>query len=140
METTRRLAAALDAEDYGAARACLAADCVYHGPDGVLTGSDAIIASYRDHSTAGRGRFDAVEYDSLVEAAAPAEVVITFTDRVRLGGRGHSFRCRQRVRVGRGGLVEEIRHEELPGERERLRAFEAEAGAELLGHQARHQE
>src|SRR5262249_52556750 len=35
--------------------------------------------------------------------------------------------CRQHVRVGSDGLVETIQHEEIPGERERLHQFEAEA-------------
>jgi hypothetical protein len=128
LRAARRLAAALDAENYDTVRACLSAGCVYHGPDGVRTGPDAIVASYRDNGTAGAGRFDRIEYESLVEAAGPAEAVITFTDRVWLGGAWHRFLCQQHVRVGASGLVEEIRHEELPGERERLARFEAEAG------------
>jgi hypothetical protein len=129
-ETARHFATALDVEDYETARACLAADCVYHAPGGVLIGPGSIVASYPDRAEAARGRFEALEYDNLVEAEGPAGAVITFTDRVRLGGAWHAFRCRQHVCVGRGGLFEEIRHEELPGERERLRAFEARAGRE----------
>jgi hypothetical protein len=41
-----------------------------------------------------------------------------------MGERAYEYHCQQRLRVGTGGLVEEIRHEELPGERERLAAFE----------------
>jgi hypothetical protein len=129
LQTARRLATALDAENYEVAEACLAADCAYHGPAGTLNGPAAIIASYRDNAVAGRQRFDSVEYVSLVESVGAGEALVTYTDRVRLGDRSHEFRCRQFLRVGAGGLVEEIRHMELPGERERLAAFETPAGA-----------
>jgi hypothetical protein len=128
LEIARRLAVALDAEDYETARACLAVECIYHSPDGVLVGPDAIISSYRENGASGRARFEQVQFESLVESAGPTEALITYTDRVRLGGMWHHFRCRQLVRMGGSGLVDEIRHEELPGERERLHQFEAQAG------------
>jgi hypothetical protein len=134
LETAQQLAMALDAEDYEAVRSCLANDCVYFGPDGVLFGPGAIVASYRDHGSSASQRFDEVAYESLVEPAGLSEVVVTFTDRVRLSGTWHQFRCRQRVRVADSGLVEEIRHEELPGERERLRQFEVETGEGRSSH------
>ena len=124
-----RLARALDAEDYEAAAACLAADCVYYTPSGVLTGPAAIVQSYRDSAVAGRHRFDSVEYESFVERLGAGEVLVTYTDRVRLVDRWHEFRCRQHIWVEVSGLVKQIRHEELPGERERLATFTAE-GAE----------
>ena len=51
------------------------------------------------------------------------EAVITYTDRVHRGGVWHEYRCRQHVRVNGAELIEEIRHEELPGERQRLRGL-----------------
>jgi hypothetical protein len=122
--TARRLAEALDAEDYSAARALLAAGCIYHTGTTTLTGPDAIIASYRANGEAARRRFDGIEYASRVEPLGPAGAVITYADRVRRGGEQHEHHCRQHVRVSEAGLVEEIRHEELPGERERLQEFE----------------
>jgi hypothetical protein len=122
--TARRLAEALDAEDYAAARALLAAGCVYHTGTTTLTGGDAVIASYRANGEAARGRFDGIEYASRVEPSGPAGAVITYTDRVRRGGERHEYRCRQQVRISQAGLVEEIWHEELAGERERLQEFE----------------
>jgi hypothetical protein len=38
----------------------------------------------------------------------------------------HEFRCRQHVQSGASGLIEEIKHEELFGERQRLNDFEDE--------------
>lgn len=128
LRAAHRLAEALDAEDYSAARALLAAGCLYHTGATVLTGPDAILASYRANGEAARGRFDAIEYASAVEPSGPAGAVITYTDRVRRGGEWHQYSCRQQVRVSEAGLVEEIRHEELPGERQRLQEFERRTG------------
>jgi SnoaL-like domain len=124
VRTARRLAEALDAEDYSAAGAVLAEGCVYHTGTATLKGRDAIIASYRANGEAARGRFDAIEYASRVEASGPSEAVIGYTDRVRIGDRWHEYHCRQHVRIDETGVIEEIRHEELPGERERLQEFE----------------
>jgi hypothetical protein len=118
------LAEALDAEDYSAARAVLATGCVYHTATTILVGPHAIIASYRANGEAARGRFDAVEYTSRVEPTGAAEAVITYTDRVRRGDEWHEYRCRQHIHINKAGLIEEIRHEELPGERQRLQEFE----------------
>jgi hypothetical protein len=125
LDSARRFAAALDAEDYEAVRASLAPGCVYAAPEGVLVGPEAIVASYRKNAVAARGRFAKIEYASEVASAGPAEAVITFIDRVMLGGGWHEHRCRQHLRLDAGGLVEHITHEELPGERERLQQFEA---------------
>src|SRR5271165_5962512 len=124
LPTARRLAEALDAEDYTAARAILAAGCIYHTGTTTLTGPDAISASYRANGEAARGRFDVIEYASQVEPSGAAGAVITYTDRVHRGGERHEYRCRQHIRISKAGLVEEIWHEELPGERERLQEFE----------------
>jgi limonene-1,2-epoxide hydrolase len=129
LHAAQRFAAALDAEDYRAAHSALAADCVYHAPEGLLVGPDRIVASYREHAESARGRFETIEYESAVEAIGPAEAVITFIDRVMLAGAWHQFRCQQRIRIDAAGLVAEIRHEELLGERERLQKFEAGGGA-----------
>lgn len=123
--TARRFAAALDAEDYSTARTLLADGCVYHTDTGIVTGAEAIIESYRVNGETARSRFDVIEYRSGVTASMPSSAVIDFTDRVCGGGRWHEYHCRQHVRVGEAGLIEEIRHEEFPGERERLRQFEA---------------
>jgi hypothetical protein len=128
LDVARRLANALDAEDYGAAEACLAADCIYHGPSDVLTGAAAIVASYRDSAAVGRQRFDEVQYESFVESLGAGEVLVHYTDRVRLGELTHEFRCQQRIWIEANGLVKKIRHEELPGERERLAAFTSAGG------------
>jgi hypothetical protein len=125
----RQFAAALDAEDYVAARALVAEDCIYRLGDGVISGPDAIIDSYRANGAAARRRFDEVQYVSSVEQTGASTAVINFIDRLRLGDQWHQFHCRQHLRIGPGGLIEEIRHEGLPNQREQLIAFETRADA-----------
>ena len=124
LATARRLAEALDAEEYSAAPATLAEGCVYHTATAALVGPEAVIGSCRANAEAARGRFDEIHYASRADPSGAWGAVITYTDRVRCGDAWHESRCRQHVRIGAAGLVEEIRHEELPGERERLQEFE----------------
>jgi hypothetical protein len=118
-------AAALDAEDYAAARRLLAETCVYRLGAETIVGPDAIIDSYRTNGESAKQRFNAVEYVSDVELVGPSTAAICYADRLRIGSRWHEFRCRQHVQIGMEGLVEEITHEELPEERQRLKDFEA---------------
>ena len=127
-KVAERLAAALDAEDYEAVGRLLSAECVYHSPESPLVGPAAIIASYRGHGASGRDRFEKIEYASQVGEKSPTEATITFFDRVKQNGRWHEFRCRQHVSIDADGNVTEIRHEEIPSERERLREFESGFG------------
>jgi hypothetical protein len=127
-KVAERLAAALDAEDYEAVGRLLSVECVYHSPEGPLIGPAAIIASYRGHGASGRDRFEKIEYASQVDGKSRTEAMITFFDRVKRNGRWHEFRCRQHVSINADGHVTGIRHEEIPGERERLRAFEEGVG------------
>lgn len=117
-----RFAAALDAETYDNAIRLLADECIYNSPDGTLIGPEAIIASYRGNGERARCRFDEIKYTSSVEQVGD-EFVVTYTDGLRLGDRRHEFRCRQRLRVNATGLIVRISHEEMAGERERLREF-----------------
>jgi hypothetical protein len=119
-------AAALDAEDYAAARDLLADNCVYHIDDAVHRGPDAILRSYRANGDSARSRFDEVHYFSTVEATGPSTAVIMFGDHLRLGERWHEYRCRQHIGINDVGLIVAIGHDELPRERERLEAFESQ--------------
>jgi hypothetical protein len=127
LQAAERFASALDAEDFARVPTLLAPNCAYHAPEALLIGPDAIVASYRQNAEAARRRFDQIEYQSRVEPGSPAAALITFIDRVRIGGAWHEYRCRQRICVGAGGLIEEIRHDEIAGEKERLEQFETTA-------------
>jgi hypothetical protein len=120
-----QFAAALDAEDYDAALALLAEDCLYDAGAFVHTSRLAIIESYRENADDARRRFDEIEYLSAIAATGEHSAVITFVDRLRLGDQWHEHRCRQHIEVNHDGLIMAIMHEELPGQREQLAAFEA---------------
>jgi hypothetical protein len=124
LETARRFAAALDCGDYAAARALLADHCVYLISDATtVIGPDAIIEAFQAKATAARQRFDEIDYGSHVERTGSASALVHFTDRMRHGRAWHEYRCRRYLQIGDGGLIESILLEELPGEREGLRAF-----------------
>ena len=126
-----RLAKALDADDFAAARECLADGCEYVGPKDTCHGPEAIIASYAGASAWGRRAFDEVRYESEVGPVDGATVPVTFIDYLqKAGGRWHRYRCRQAFTVGAGGRIVRITHEELPGEREALEAYFKECGVE----------
>jgi hypothetical protein len=119
-----RLARALDADDFAAARACLDDDCVYVGRADTWQGPESIIASYAEASAWGHRTFDEVRYESEVGPAEGATVPVTFTDYLlKAGGRWHRYRCRQAFTVGASGRIVRITHHELPGEREGLERY-----------------
>lgn len=122
----RRFAAALDVEDYKTARALVSVECVYDIGKETLNGVDAIIDSYARNGEQAKVRFDAIEYASSVEQTGPDSAAIGFTDRVCLGGAWHEYHCRQHLSLNDAGVITSIRHEEIPGERDRLIAFETE--------------
>lgn len=121
-------AASLDAEDYAMASQYLAEDCVYHIGETVLVGRNAILDSYRTNGESAKKRFTSVKYTSHVEMPEPNHAVVLFTDRLYLGKQSHEFRCQQHVEIGSDGLIKMIRHEEIPGERQKLKEFEAGLG------------
>lgn len=127
----RRLAEALDADDFAAARTLLEDDCVYVGATGTFEGPEAIIGSYAEASAWARRTLDDVRYESETGPADGATVPVTYTDYLlKAGGRWHRYRCRQDVTVGVGGRIARIVHRELPGEREALDAYFRESGIE----------
>jgi hypothetical protein len=126
VEAATRLARALDAEDYVAARRVLDEQCAYTGgPDGDIIGAEAILASYRAHGKEGNTIFDEIIFKSEVRALDEHQAVITYLDRVRIGEHWHDYRCRQQIRIDQHGCVVAIRHEDLPGEGEAIKAFVA---------------
>jgi hypothetical protein len=127
----RRLAAALDADDFATARALIHDDCVYVGVAETMRGAEAIVASYADASAWARRTFDDVRYESETGSAEGATVPVTFTDYLlKAGGRWHRYRCRQDFSVGVDGCITRIVHHDLPGEREALDAYFRESGIE----------
>jgi hypothetical protein len=129
VDIATKLARALDAEDYDAARGLLDVACRYTGgPDGEIIGPQAIVDSYRNHGAqANESRFDEIIFSSEVAAGGPNRATITYLDRLRLGKRWHEHRCAQHVEVGPSGRIIAIQHQDLPGEVDALRQWESES-------------
>lgn len=130
-QVVERLAQALDADDFPAARALLADDCVYETGSETHHGLDEILASYAAASAWAHRVFDEVRYESAVEPVAGATATVSFTDYLlKAGGRWHRHRCRQEFTLGADGRIARIVHREIPGEREALEAYLLESGIE----------
>lgn len=119
------LAAALDREDYAAARPLLDDACVYQIRGVVIDGADAIISSYRTNGEAGRKRFDSVRYQSSVSTLADGRARIDCTDIVTHLGNTLIHRCAQEVEFDHAGKATRITHIDFDGEREALEEFKA---------------
>lgn len=127
-QIAERFAAALDRDDYDAASELLASDCRYEiSNTETLVGPAAIVGSYRAHSERAKQSLDEVRYESQVETKKDGAIPILFIDKIRKGSRHHVYSCRQFVSMNAANRVTKIRHEELQGERERLRRFLEEA-------------
>jgi SnoaL-like domain len=118
-----KFAAALDAEDYATLSGLLAADCRYESPKGRLTGPGAIIASYEKAGASAKVRFDSVSYESSVRIVAEGAAIVTFLDHLEHGELKHTYSCQQMLSVNADGLICQIVHVELPGERVALEKF-----------------
>ena len=125
VEIARKLARALDQEDYESARSWMEDDCVYEIRGETIVGADKIIASYRENAEAGRDRFDSVCFESSVSSIGDGRVRIDYTDIVTRSGDTLIHRCAQLVEFGESDQACRIVHEDLEGEREALEAFKA---------------
>jgi hypothetical protein len=123
----------LDEDDYARAATFLSPRCAYDTGAATLVGPDAIIASYRASSEKARRLFDSIEYISEIAGATADTATILYIDRITHKGETHEYRCRQRIRWGADGLIAAIVHEDIPGERERLRAYCERVGVDLGG-------
>ncbi len=127
-EIAARFARALDRDAFEEARALLDPDCLYRIGGKVLTGPDAILASYREAAEWGHRALDAVEYESVIVESGPGHAVIEFIDHLQAGGERYTHRSEQRVTVNASGRIAHIEHRDLAGERAALDAFFARAG------------
>jgi hypothetical protein len=130
-EIAHRFANALDQENYEAVRVMLAPDCRYEGRTETLVGPDAIVSSYRHHGATAQRLFDTIEYRSEPVRIDDHTACIRFFDSISKHGRTHVYQCQQRLQLRSDGLIASIRHEELPGARERLLEFCAACGVTL---------
>lgn len=127
-QVVEKFAVALDHEDYPSAEQLLAPDCQYEIKGDRLSGPAAIIASYKGNGDDAAKRFDRIEYGSAVRHMDENQYVITFSDDIEHAGKRCFYRCEQYFTVSKQGLIEAIRHQEIPGEREALNQFLEEVG------------
>jgi uncharacterized protein len=124
----RRFARSLDEEDYEVAIALLSRDCLYQCRDNQMRGPAEIIASYQASAELARASFDGIAYESAASALTATEARIDFADHLRRGERHLVFRCWQRLKVDEAGLIVEIEHFDLEGQRDALKALMEDEG------------
>lgn len=117
------LAKALDQEDYEVARQHLADHCSYELRGTRFESADEIIASYQSHGDDAQQKFEEIVYESQIELHGDRSATIHYTDTVNHRGDILVHRCRQHLNFNEAGLIVAVRHEDLPGEVERLAAF-----------------
>lgn len=130
-EIAQQFADSLNADDYETVRALLAENCRYQARTETITQPDAITRSYRANSLFARTLFDRVEYSSEILQSVSDTARITFVDKLHKGDRTHVYQCQQTVHIRPDGLIDRIKHQELPGERERLLEFCASCNVHL---------
>lgn len=124
-------AAALDADDFEAAMKLLSPGCVYQRSREIeIRGPEQIIQSYKESSKRAREMFDSVLYSSDVMSTSETAAELLFLDHLEAGGESHVYRARQHLDFDIDGAIIRIRHEEIPGEREKLDKFIKELGLE----------
>lgn len=123
VETAKRFAKSLDAEDYPAARAMIGDNCEYMCRGCVYHGPSAIIDAYRRSGDSAEREFDEVKYKSTVTAVGDKTALIHFTDYLSNDDEQFAFECQQIIEIGDDGRITRIEHIDLPGQRESLSEF-----------------
>lgn len=128
-ERAQQLAHFLDRDAFELARPLLSPRCVYDVRGERHVGSNAILASYAAATRYAHKTFDEVRYESEVLGENPTRTFsVRFTDVLTHGGRVHRHRSLQHWTFGDDLRIERIVHEDLPGEREAVRAFARSRG------------
>lgn len=128
---------ALDEADFERAESLLSPDCRYDFRGSLTVGSAPIVASYRGADEWAKSTFDHVGYESqLLECSgdtipcdgAPYQARVQFVDHLIQAGDPHTHRCEQLLTISSGGSIVSIHHVDLPGERERVEAYNERHG------------
>lgn len=123
-----QLANYLDTDQFEKVRELIASDCVYFSSSDKLIGPDKIINSYREHTEYAHGTFDKVIYESVIQKMTSAEFAVLYKDIISKNGKTHEYTCKQIISFNSENLISTIKHEELPGEYEKLKDFYNEIG------------
>lgn len=130
VEAATALAQMLDVEDYAAAEAMLVPECIYEIDDKTMQGRAAIIESYRVIGDWVKATFEQYSYSSEVAADGEDQAIISYRDQIQHREHELDHRCQQIIRADSNGQIMEIRHVNLPGEAEKVKAFNAACGVE----------
>ncbi|MCZ6836603.1 MAG: hypothetical protein O7G85_12575 [Planctomycetota bacterium] len=128
VEAANALTRALDQEDYTLAETLLAPDCRYEINDTVMNGRETIIESYRLIGDWVKATFDSYQYSSEVVPRGDDQAIISYRDQIQHGEHELDHRCQQIIKAAPDGLIIEIRHVNLPGEPEKVKAFNKACG------------
>jgi hypothetical protein len=90
---------------------------------GRTVGRGPIIDSYHENARWAERVLDEINYESDVRLLPDGRAEITYSDHIYHGGQRHSYRCCQILSFDEDGLIREIEHVELAGQREALDAF-----------------
>jgi hypothetical protein len=98
LDTARRFAWALDAEDYDRVATCLSSTGEYSICYRIVRGGPAIVESYREAGTWAVSMLESVRYENEVRSA-PTGAVITFLDHLAHHGHTLAHRCEQHLNL-----------------------------------------
>lgn len=116
----------LDQTRFDDAVELMSPDCEYHYWEGNYVGNNNIANLYKQNHKNSDTLFDEIRYSSEVDEISNEEYLLKFTDHIRVGEKWHDLRFDNIVRVQDDRIVD-IRHEELPGEKESFMQFMNEA-------------
>ena len=108
----------------------LADHCVCYRSDQVLSGRDAVVAWCSDHWEDARPEIFGSLAGQSVQRKAEGEYDVVYFDAIRRGGEPFVYKRRLKIVFDRFGKIDLLVDRALPEERERLRRFIEQAGAE----------
>ncbi len=128
LDVAKRFAGSLDQDDFEQAQQWLCDNATYDTGKETLVGKDAILASYRASTERARRLLDRIAYESDVEVSDTGAISIRYLDHISHTGISFTHQCRQHLEFNDSYQIKHIRHEDLPGQQERLQAFCAQVG------------
>lgn len=119
----------LDEDNFEQFKLLLSVDCNYEIGGQVLNTPETIAGLYEQNLKEGKEKFDELIWGkSRVEQVSENQFDIFFSDFLKHKGVTHNYKCKQRILINADGLVEEIIHLELPGEKEALQRYYEQVG------------
>lgn len=128
-EVARQFAAALDRDDFEAARAFLTEETTYTIHGKLYIGIEQIIDRYERSSEWAQSTFDRVDYESEVEPLEADRVRVIFVDHIEHAGETLDHEAGQVLTIDpEREVIDGIKHEDLEGEPEKVEEFFEKTG------------